>query len=183
MDKSPGFPGKAAADARIRMVLVPFPAGQHGLRHPHQARAVDLEIPLKGPHDEVRLQAVADVRVPVIEERLPVNVGNVVLAFVLHPPLGREFGVQRGAGQRGVEHELVKVGVVVHGVLDHAVDVRGGVALQSDDRRAQHARAVRLEPADQGLRVGAVEFAYWLSSPSRPSQTQVSPNRTSCSVL
>ena len=53
---------------------------------------------------------------PVIENGLPVDVGQLVFVLVLHPPLGGHFLIQRRAGERGVEHELVKDGIVADGV-------------------------------------------------------------------
>ena len=94
----------------------------------------------------------------VVEDQLPVDVAEVVLALVLHQALGRKLGVQRRAGDRRVEHELVEVGVVPGGVVDRLVDVLGRVVFQADDRRAEHADAVRLQLADQLEGVDAGEF-------------------------
>ena len=68
---------------------------------------------------------------------------------VLHLALGGQLGVQRRAGDRRVEHELVEVGVVPGRMLDRRVDVLRRVLFQADDRRTQHADAVRLQLADQ----------------------------------
>ena len=99
-----------------------------------------------------------DVRMAVVEDELPVNVGQVILAGVLHPSLGRKLGVQRRAGDGRVEHELVEVGVVPGGVLDGLVDILRRVVFQADDRRAQHADAVRLQLAHQLEGVDALEL-------------------------
>ena len=82
-------------------------------------------------------------------------------------------------GKRRVEHELVKDGLVADGVLDRRVDVSRGMVLQADDRRAQHARAVRLEPADQGPRVGAVELrvAAVVALQAQPDPGQPQPHK------
>ena len=98
------------------------------------------------------------MRVPVVEDELPVDVAEVILAGVLHAPLGRQLGVQRRAGDGRVEHELVEIGIVADGVLDGLVDVFRRVVLQADDRRAQHADAVRLQLAHQGEGVDALQL-------------------------
>ena len=87
---------------------------------------------------------IGQVRVAVVEDELPVNVAGVKFAFVFHHALGRKFRVQRRAGDGRVEHELVEVGIVSGGVVDRRVDVFQGVVLEADDRRAEHADAVRL---------------------------------------
>ena len=121
--------------------------------------------------------------VPIVEDRLAVDVAQLVLALVLHHALGRKLGVQRRAGDGRVEHELVEVGVVPGGVLDGLVDVLRRVVFQADDRRAQHADAVRLQLATS-LKVSMpVSFVYWLLQPSMPIHTQEMPRRTSCSMV
>ena len=43
-----------------------------------------------------------------------------------------------------IEHELMEIRIVPGRMLDRVVDVLGRVILQGDDRRAEHADAVRL---------------------------------------
>ena len=114
--------------------------------------------PSKARDHEVAFHARGNVRMAIVEDQLPVDVARVALAGRLHPPLGLELGVQRRAGDGRVEHELVEVGVVAGGVVDRLVDVFRRVVFQADDRRAQHADAVRLELADQREGVDALEL-------------------------
>ena len=153
-----GFPGVAAADARVRVVLVRFQPASVVRTIRTMLGPLTLEIAVEGPQHELAFHAVGDVRMAVVEDQLPVDVAGVELAGVLHQPLGRQLGVQRRAGDRRVEHELVEVGVVAGGVVDRRVDVFRRVVLQADDRRAQHADAVRLELADQREGVDALEL-------------------------
>ena len=154
------------------MVLVPPPAGQRGAHDPHRARTVDAEIAIERPEHDLGRLLVGQVRVAVVEDRLPVDVAEVILAFVLHHALGRQLGVQRRAGDGRVEHELVEVGIVADGVVDRLVDVFRRVVFQADDGRAQHADAVRLQFADQREGVDAGEFGVLavacLRCPSTP---------------
>src|ERR1051325_9761865 len=87
--------------------------------------------------------AALDVRMLVVEDRLAMDFAgmNVGLDFSLR----RELGVQGGAGDRRVEHELVKIGVVRDGAVDGAVNGRRRVLLQADNAGAEDADAVRLQ--------------------------------------
>ena len=94
----------------------------------------------------------------IVEDQLPVDVALLELGRVLHLALGGQLGVQRRAGDRRVEHELVEVGIVPGRMLDRRVDVLRRVVFQADDRRAQHADAVRLQFADQFEGVDPLQF-------------------------
>ena len=73
------------------MVLIPAPAGKCRPHDAHYTRTVHLEIPLECPYDELRLQARRNVRVPVVEDVLAVDVGGMELAGVLHTALRFEL--------------------------------------------------------------------------------------------
>ena len=75
-----------------------------------------------------------------IELVLAVNIGQVDIRQ--HAALFLHLGEERRAGHRRVEHELVEIRVVRHGVLDLVFDVLRRVVLQADDRRAQQLDAV-----------------------------------------
>ena len=64
-----------------------------------------------------------------IELVLAVDIGQVH-AFE-HASLLAHLGVERRAGHRRVEHELVEIGIVRHGVLDLRADVLRRVVLQT----------------------------------------------------
>ena len=129
------LPFEAPTNSWIRVVLVPFPTGQTGPHEPGDTGPVDLKIAAERPQQQFRFLAVRDVRVPVVENELPVDVAHLVLAFVLHPSLGRQFSVKWRTRNRSVEHELVEVGGVTHGAVDDSVDIRWSLIFQPDDRR------------------------------------------------
>jgi len=137
---------------------VRVPALQHGADQAVEARAVDLEVAAEGGDEVLFLAAVPDVRVAVVEAVLPVGVGGREGRFGKERPVAAVHFVERRAGVRGIEHELVEVGVVAHGVIDDAVHVLGGVVLQADDGRAQDADAVFLQLPDEPPRVHILEF-------------------------
>ena len=68
------FVRKAGADARVGVVLVTFPTLEQRANDSDDARAIDLEIPVEGPQQELAFLAVLDVRVPEIELQLSVNI-------------------------------------------------------------------------------------------------------------
>jgi hypothetical protein len=143
-------------------------------------RAVDFEVALEGSQEEFRLLAVADRGVAEVEAKLAVRVGGFALLFGEESAFGLVLPVEGCAGERGVEHELVELGVVGHGVLDGLVDSFWGVLRQAHDARAQDADAVGLEGVDQRARVGP--FSFTSAPPSAPP-TQEMPRPTISSML
>ena len=75
-----------------------------------------------------------------IELVLAVDVGQI--DALQHAPLLGHFGEERRARHGRVEHELVEIGVVRHGVLDLLLDILRRVMLQPDDGRTQQLDAV-----------------------------------------
>ncbi len=82
------------------MILVSQPSGQRGPHDAHHARAVPLEIAVESADHEFGRLPVVDMRMAVVENKLPVDVANVIFAFVFHQSLGRKFGVKRRARDR-----------------------------------------------------------------------------------
>ena len=105
------------------MVLVVFPAEQSRPNYADDTGAVDIEVPLERPLQEIGFLAVLDVRVLVIEPVLSVGIRQFDFAFVQEGACCLVLGVQRRTGNGRVEHELVELGVVVDGVFDPVVDV------------------------------------------------------------
>ena len=68
------------------------------------------------------------------------------------------FLIERRARHRRVEHELVKIGVVRDGIIDHAVDVFRRVRFEPDDAGSQDADPMGLQVAHQLVRVDLAEF-------------------------
>ncbi len=177
--------GEAGAYPLVRVVLVTAPAPQEGAGDADDARAVDLEVAAERAQQELRLLAVADVGCRKLNRNCPWTsaASHSLFGQAACPALWCS-SVQRRARQGRVEHELVELGVVGHGVLDGLVDVLGGVLLQPDDGRAQHADAVRLELGDQREGVDPSQLGVARSScPSRPIHTQEMPRPTSCSMV
>ena len=162
------IPGDTVADAGIRVVPVGLPAFQHRSDQAVEAGAVDLEIAAKGPKEKFFLPAVPDVRVAVVEAVLAVGVGGGELRFGQERAVAAVPFVQGRARVRRVEHELVEIGVVAHGVVDDAVHVLRGVGFQADDRRAQDADAVVLQLHDETARVHVLELSVTASLALQP---------------
>ena len=103
-------------------------------------------------------QPFLDVGVAVVEAVLAVGIGGGELRFGKQRPVLAVPLMERRARVRGVEHELVKVGVVAHGVVDDSGHVLGRVVFQPDDGRAQDADPVFLQGSDELSRVHALEL-------------------------
>ena len=82
------------------------------------------------------------------------------------------FAVERRAGHRGVQHELVEIGLVRHGVVDLVPDIVRGVVLQAHDGRTQDLDPVRSKFAAEFLGIGSLELGI---AGSRRFQPQPKP--------
>jgi hypothetical protein len=80
--------GKTIANSRIRMVFVTFPTPEYGTDDSHDARTIDLEIPMEGSQQEFTFLAVLDVRMPEIEHQLSVYIGRQKLGHTEERALG-----------------------------------------------------------------------------------------------
>ena len=98
------------------------------------------------------------------------DVRRIELALVFHPALLRQILVQRSAGNRRVQHELVEVRIVLDGSVDDSIDVLRCVIFQADDGRTQDADPVRLQFSDQfqGVRPVQLGVAAVLALDSHP---------------
>lgn len=146
--------GEACPDACVGMVLVPLPAPQRGPDDADDARTVQLEVPAERSQQEFPFLPIANVRVPEIKSQLPVNIRHREFVDIQHRALGHLGGVKRRSGDRRVEHELMKVGVVRNCMIDHLIDVLGRVLLQADDAGTEHVDPIELKRANQCDRVG-----------------------------
>ena len=115
-----------------------------------------------------------------VEGVLAVDVGQVDVRAC--GPAAAISVIERRAGHRRVEHELVEIGLVRDGVLDLFVDVLGRVMFQPDDGGAQQHDAVLAQFARQlaGCRRRPA-WRSWSCGDSRPSQIEEMPISTSSS--
>ena len=91
-----------------------------------------------------------------IELELPMNVG--VINAAQHAPLLRHLLVKRGSRDRRVQHELMKVGIMRHRVLDLRHDVVGRVVLEADDGGSLDANAVLAQFPRQFLSLSPLQL-------------------------
>jgi hypothetical protein len=83
---------------------------------------------------ELRFLPLPDVGVFMAEPELPVPVRLGAFPAIEQCAALQMLGVQRGTAEGRVQHELMKLRVVSHGVLDGRVDVLRHVFLEPDDR-------------------------------------------------
>ena len=121
----PDLTREALAHALIRVVLVALPALEDCVAHAKEAWSVDLEIPPERPVEERFRVVPRDGRMAEVELELAVDVRRVY-AFE-DAAFRRDLPVELRAGRGSVEHELMKIRVMVDGVFDLVRQVLRGV--------------------------------------------------------
>ncbi len=94
----------------------------------------------------------------VVEYRLPMDFAGMAFRIVFDPSLFPQFLVQRRAGHGRIQHELVKICIVLDSIVNHAIDVLGSVGLQADNGGSEHANSMRLKPGHDAQRVRVSQF-------------------------
>src|ERR1035437_7260248 len=145
----------ALADAAIRVVLVAHIAGEGGAADAEQAGAVAFEIALEGPIQQTGGLLARDGGVLEVEGVLAVDIGQV---HIDQAPLFGHLEIERRAGDRRVEHELVQIGLVRDGALDLLDDVFRRVMFQTDDGGAEQHDAVFAQFAGKLHGIGAIQL-------------------------
>src|ERR1017187_10233620 len=145
----------ALADAAIRVVLVAQVAGAGGAADAKEAGAVAFEIALECPIQQTGGLLARDGGVLEVESVLAVDIGQV---HVEQAPLPGHLGIERRTGDRGVEHELVQIGLVGEGMLDLFVNVLRRMVFQADDSGAEQHDAVLAQFAGELQGIGAIQL-------------------------
>ena len=115
------------------MVLVTSPTLKQRANDSDNARAIDREIAVEGPQQQLAFLAVLDVGVPEIELQLSMDIRQMVLGNPKERAFGLLFSVQGCAGDGCVEHELMEVRVVPDSMIDDFVDVFRRMLLDADN--------------------------------------------------
>ncbi len=115
------------------MILIALPAPERDSDQAGQAGTVGLKIPPESLQEKMFLLAVPDVFMPVTEAILAVGVGHGKFILGKQRPLAAMAFVQGRSRVRHIEHELVKDGVMAHGMIDDGIDIFGAMVVQADN--------------------------------------------------
>ena len=125
--------------AQVRREVIAFPPCQRGPAEAKQRRTIAFEVSPECLVQKLLRLIAADMRMPPVELKLAVNVGEI---HVQQSVLALHLFVERRARQRSVEHELMEVRLMFHGVFNLVFDVLRRMVFHPNNRRTQHANTV-----------------------------------------
>ncbi len=117
------------------------------------------------------------VRMMEIESILAVRVGIIDPRY--ERALALVLGIEWSSGNRRVEHELVKIGFVRYGVVDHLIDIFRSVRFQPDNARSENPDPVGVEVEHELVRVHVPELGIGavLAFQTHPNPRNAQPDQ------